>query len=213
MTHSSDFILVLVILVNFLLCGTSRMRVCIQAAAFQGALVSALPLLIEHDFGWRAVALSAGAAAMKGVLIPSLLFKALRDLSIRREVEPYIGFIASVLLCAVGTGFAILLANKLPLAPEHAGSLIVPTALATLLSGFIILTTRRKAITQVVGYLILENGIFVFGLLLLDVMPSLVEVGVLLDLFVGIFVMGIVLNHIQREFASDDTERLSHLKE
>lgn len=44
-------------------------------------------------------------------------------------------------------------------------------------------------------------------------MPSLVEVGVLLDLFVGIFVMGIVINHIQREFSSDDTERLSHLKE
>jgi hydrogenase-4 component E len=213
MSHAADFILVLVILMNFLMVGTSRLRVCIQAAAFQGALLSALPLLLEHDYGVRSVILVAGAAALKGVLIPSLLFKAMRDVAIRREVEPYVGFVTSVLLCAVGTALAILFAGSLPLASEHVGSLVVPTSLATLLSGFLVLTTRTKAITQVVGYLILENGVFIFGLLLLDAMPFLVEVGVLLDLFVGIFVMGIVLNHIQREFSSLNTERLSHLKE
>ena len=77
----------------------------------------------------------------------------------------------------------------------------------------LILTTRRKAITQVVGYLVLENGIFVMGLALLEAMPLLVEAGVLLDLFVGIFVMGIIINHISREFSSMDTARLSSLKE
>ena len=81
------------------------------------------------------------------------------------------------------------------------------------LTGFLLLTTRRKAITQVVGYLILENGIFVMGLTLLEAMPFLVEIGVLLDLFVGIFVMGIIINHINREFSSLDTARLSALKE
>ena len=91
--------------------------------------------------------------------------------------------------------------------------IIVPllAALATLLAGFLVLTTRRKAISQVTGYLMLENGIYVFGLLLYQAMA--VEVGVLLDLVVGIFVIGIVLNHIQREFASLDTERLSRLRE
>ena len=82
-----------------------------------------------------------------------------------------------------------------------------------LLSGFLILTTRRKAITQVVGYLILENGIFIMGLTLLEAMPFLVEIGVLLDLFVGIFVMGIIINHINREFSSLDVARLSALRE
>ena len=82
-----------------------------------------------------------------------------------------------------------------------------------MLTGFLILTTRRKAITQVVGYLVLENGIFVMGLALLEAMPLLVEAGVLLDLFVGIFVMGIIINHISREFSSMDTARLSSLKE
>ena len=82
-----------------------------------------------------------------------------------------------------------------------------------MLTGFIMLTTRRKAITQVVGYLILENGIYIMGLALLDAMPFLVEVGVLLDLFVAIFVMGIIINHISREFRSTDVARLSSLKE
>jgi hydrogenase-4 component E len=65
----------------------------------------------------------------------------------------------------------------------------------------------------VLGFLMLENGIFVFGLLLVEAMPFLVEAGVLLDLFVGIFVLSIIIHHINREFASLDTRRLSLLKE
>ena len=63
------------------------------------------------------------------------------------------------------------------------------------------------------GYLLLENGIFLFGLLLLEAMPLIVELGVLLDLFTGVFVMGIVSHHINREFASAGTEHVTELKE
>ena len=78
--------------------------------------------------------------------------------------------------------------------------------------GLLVLATRAKAMTQVVGYLVLENGIFIFGLLLVERMPFLVEVGVLLDLFVGVFVMGIIINHINREFDSLDPHRLTELQ-
>jgi hydrogenase-4 component E len=99
------------------------------------------------------------------------------------------------------------------LAGKDSGYLIVPASLATVWTGFLMLTTRRKAIMQVLGYLLLENGIFLFGLLLLEAMPFLVEVGVLLDLFTGVFVMGIIIHHISREFASTSTEHLTELKE
>ena len=82
-----------------------------------------------------------------------------------------------------------------------------------MLAGFILLTTRLKAISLVVGYLVLENGVFLFGLLLLEAMPFLVEIGVLLDLFVGIFIITIIIHHISREFSSLDTRRLTALKE
>jgi hydrogenase-4 component E len=65
----------------------------------------------------------------------------------------------------------------------------------------------------VIGYLLLENGIFIFGLLLTDSMPLMVEAGALLDLIAGIFVMGIIINQISREFSSIDTSRLSTLRE
>lgn len=213
MTQSADLILVLIILSNFVILGTRELRVCIRTAAVQGALLSVLPLLVHREPGWRAILMVVGAALVKGIVVPGFLFRAIRDVKIRQEVNPYVGFIPSLFLCAVGSALALLFAGSLPLAPEHAGSLLVPTSLATILSGFLVLTTRRKAISQVVGYLMLENGIFIFGLLLIEAMPFLVEAGVLLDLFAGIFIMGIVLNHIQSEFSSLDTHLLSDLKD
>src|SRR6266851_1069406 len=114
---------------------------------------------------------------------------------------------------ALGTALAVIFSETLPLIAADKESLILPSSFATVLTGFIVLTTRRKAITQVVGYLTLENGVFIMGLSLVEAMPFLVEIGVLLDLFVGIFVMAIIINHINREFSSLDTSRLNILKE
>jgi hydrogenase-4 component E len=151
--------------------------------------------------------------ALKGFLIPAMLFRAMRQAEIKREVEPLVGIIPSLLLGAAGTGLALAFSARLPLLPADADTLLVPASLATVFTGFLMVTTRLKAISQVLGYLTLENGIFVFGLLLAEAMPLLLEFGVLLDLFVCIFVMGIILNHISREFSSLSTERLSALKE
>ncbi len=213
MTQPADLILVLIILANFVILGTREIRICIRTAAVQGALLSILPLLVHRVPGWRVVLMAASAALIKGIVVPGLLFRALKGVRIRHEVEPYVGYIPSLFLCAIGSGLALLFADRLPLAPEHAGSLLIPVSLAMLLSGFLVMTTRRKAITQVVGYLMLENGVFVFGLLLIEAMPFLVEAGVLLDLFAGIFIMGIVLHDIQTEISSLDTEELSYLKD
>jgi hydrogenase-4 component E len=91
--------------------------------------------------------------------------------------------------------------------------MLVPVALATVMLGLLVLTTRRKAVSQVVGYLILENGIYVFGLSQAERVPFLVELGVLLDVFVGVFIMGIVVFHINREFDSLSSAHLTELKD
>jgi hydrogenase-4 component E len=89
----------------------------------------------------------------------------------------------------------------------------VPVSLASVIIAFIVLTTRRKALTQVVGYLVLENGVYLFGLTQTERVPFLLEAGVLLDVFVGVFIMGIVVFHINREFDSLDSVRLSALQD
>lgn len=208
-----DPILVLVLLLNFVALGASRMRTVIQAVAVQGMLLGVLIALAHGSLVLWVSMMALAAILLKGVVIPRMLFHAIRDVVIRREVEPIIGFIASLFLGAVGTGLAVLFARTLPIARADMGSLIVPAALSTVLTGFLMLTTRRKAITQVVGYLILENGVFIFGMLLMEAIPFLVELGVLLDLFVAIFVMGIIIHKISREFSSVSTQMLSELKE
>ena len=139
--------------------------------------------------------------------------RALRAANIDREVEPLIGFIPSLLLGAAATIGALALAGALPLRPEHRGLQLVPGAFATLVGGFLLLMGRTKAISQVCGYVLLENGIYLFGLLLIRAMPLIVEAGILLDLTVAVFVIGIIVDRIQREFDSLDTRKLTVLRE
>jgi len=214
MSSAADAALVIVLLLNFFVLGSSRIRSIIYTVAGQGILLGVLPMLVHSGIGFREAAVSAGAIALKAVVMPRMLIRAMTDLPIRREIQPVVGFRTSLLLGAVATGASLALAGRLPTVDATAGvHLLVPAAFATILTGFIVITTRIKAITQVLGYLVLENGVYIFGLLLLDAMPFLVEVGVLLDLFVAIFIMGIIINHVSREFASVSTERLSTLKE
>lgn len=208
-----DPILVVVMLLNFVTLGASRLRTLIQAVALQGMLLGLLILMAHGEPDIWVWMMAGGTVALKGVVIPRMLFHAIREVVIRREVEPIVGFVASLFLGAVGTALALLFSKTLPIAHEHMSSLVVPAALSTVLVGFLILTTRAKAITQVAGYLILENGVFIFGLLLMEAIPFLVELGVLLDLFVAIFVMGIIIHKISREFSTLSTRMLSELKE
>jgi len=208
-----DLLIALIVLTNFTMVATSRINKAIQVAVTQGVLLGLLPLAMGLGRHLHILLMVAATLAVKGWLIPFLFRRAMDKVKIHREVDPYIGFTASLVLCALGTGLALLLASNLPLAPGSAFRLFVPASLSTLLTGFILLITRRKALTQVVGYLVLENGIYLFGLMLVEEMPLLVEAGILLDLFVGIFVMGIVINHITAAFDSMDTRHLAELKD
>jgi hydrogenase-4 component E len=207
-----DPVLVLVLLLNFQALGTSRLQVVVNVVALQGVVLSVLALLV-HGASTLSVLLALATVLLKGIAIPMMLRRAMREADIHREVEPFIDYVPSLLLCALATAASFVFARTLPLAPQHVGSLLVPASLATVANGFLLLATRRKAITQVAGYLVLENGVFVMAVGLLEAMPFLVEVGVLLDLFVAIFVMGIIIYHVNREFASLDTTRLSNLRE
>ena len=190
-----DPLLIAALALNFAALGVSRIRAVVNTVALQGILLGVLPLFMpHHEIALRNVLLIVVTVGLKGFAIPWFLIRAMREADIQHEVRPVFSY-------------------TLPLAEKDVGYLVVPASLATVWTGFLMLTTRRKAIMQVVGYLLLENGIFLFGLLLLEAMPFLVEVGVLLDLFTGVFVMGIIIHHISREFASISTEHLTELKE
>jgi hydrogenase-4 component E len=213
MTNLLNAVLVILLVMNLFALGTSRILAVIRIVAAQGMLLGVIPLLLHKHLTFPAVMAAIAAIVLKAVIIPAIMIRALRDAQIKREVEPLIGLLPSILLGAIATAFALLFAGQLPLAANHYGTLLVPTAISTVLVGFLLLVTRYKAISQVIGYLVLENGIFIFGMLLIEAMPFIVEMGVLLDMVVGIFVTCIIINHINQAFSSMDTRRLVSLKE
>ena len=214
MNHGTlNLIIGLAMGLNLLALGSSRLPSLIRTVALQGMALGVMPLLMEVHFNWMVALVAFGTVAGKGFVIPYLLRRAMRAANIDREVEPFLDFVPSLLLGAGGTIAAVALARALPLLPEHAGSLLVSGSVASVLTGFILLIGRAKAISQVCGYLILENGIYLFGLLLIHATPLLVEAGILLDLTVGIFVIGIIVDRIQRAFDSLDTRKLTVLRE
>ncbi|MBI5364682.1 MAG: hydrogenase [Planctomycetes bacterium] len=213
MNHALDLLIGLVMGLNLLALGSGRLPSLIRAVSLQGVALGVMPLLMEPEVRWHVALVALATVTGKGLVIPALLRRAMRTANIDREILPFVGFVPSLLLGAGGTIAAMVLAHELPLLPEQTGSLIVPGALASIFTGFLLLIGRSKAIAQVSGYLILENGIYLFGLLLIHAMPLMVEAGILLDLTVGVFIFGIIVDRIQREFDSIDTRKLTTLRE
>ena len=110
-----------------------------------------------------------------------------------------------VLCGLVGLAFSLWLETRLPLLPGLFPSLLLPTALTTLFCGLILVVGRGTALSQVVGYLVAENGIFLLGTPLMAAGAIWFELALLLDIFVAVFVMGSAINHIGETFESIDT--------
>jgi len=215
-TGYADLLLLAVLALDLYVVYTSRLAACVRASALQGAALALLPVAhyLENPSAHPAhvLIMAAGALLLKAILIPRLLTRALRGANVRRDVEPFVSLHLSVLLAGVLVGISFWLASVLALPAAGHTHLFVPTSFATFLIGFLVLVSRRKAITQVIGYLLIENGAYVFGQSLAAQMPFIVELGLLLDLLVGVFVMGIVILQINREFDSIDVDQLNLLK-
>jgi hydrogenase-4 component E len=206
-----DALLLLVLLTDLALLVADRLSSSIRLVALQGVLLGLVPLALAHALSVHLGLLVVGTIAIKAVVLPRILLWAIREAEVRLERRPSIGHLPSLLLGLVVVGVAFAVAGRLPALHVGRLSLLVPVALSTLMIGCLLLVSRRKALSQVVGYLVLENGVYLFGLTLADRLPLLVEMGVLLDVFVGALIMGLVVFQIQRELETLDSAELSQL--
>ncbi|MBI5245898.1 MAG: hydrogenase [Elusimicrobia bacterium] len=213
MEQIAQLLLAGTIFLSFALLGTASLSGCVRLLSFQGYCLSLLPIFIHQDgFTPRSLLLVAGMAILKGWLVPKVLLHAIREVRAVRETEPLIGYGVSLLIGLAIVVISALLAQRLPIPAGVRSGLLVPVSLATMMMGLYMTVSRLKALTQVIGYLVFENGIYLFGLLISRDMPWLLEMGVLLDVFAAVLVMGIVIHHISREFDSIHTDRLTQLK-
>ena len=213
MNNIADTIMILIVLINFTLLGLSRLGTCIRVVAIQGTVLGLLPLLCNfNNLEFHLIFFSIAIISLKGLVFPWLLRKTLRDLNTNREIEPFIGYGTSIAMGIVVLMICMWFSSRLILPVATESNLIVPVAFFTIMSGLFLIISRKKAVTQVLGYLVMENGIYTFGVALVEKQPVFVELGILLDVFVAVFVMGITIFHINREFDHIDTDQLSKLK-
>ena len=132
---------------------------------------------------------------------------------VKRELEPLVGYAGSLAIVLALAALTFYFWIRCGVAPAGTPKLAPPVAFTTMITGLFIIVARKKALTQVVGFLIFENGITVFGLGMAVECGLLVELGILLDVLVLVFVMGIAMFHINREFSHIDADRLNHLSE
>lgn len=220
-----DIVLIVVLLTSQAMLASSRLNVLIRMAAIQGLTLGVLPLAALFAGGeWtvaessRVVLFALATMGLKGVLFPVLLQRGMREADVRHEVEPYVGYALSMLIGIAALAAMAWVSGRLPLpgAAGEAGTaspFVVPMSLYLTLVGLFLIVARKKALTQVIGYIVLENGVYLFGVSMALEVPFLVELGVFLDVFVAVFIMGIMLFHINREFDHIDADRLSALKE
>ena len=209
-----DCVTALLLITDLMLLGSSFLSSSIRIVALQGVAVGLLPLLM-HEGGplWRPIILSIAIMSLKGGVFPLVLSRVMREANVRREVEPFVGTTLSIIFGVLALVLSMWLASRLRLSAMIPRSLVIPSGLATMFIGLFVIVSRRKALTQVLGYIVMENGIYALGVALAGGVPLLVELGVLLDAFVAVFIMSIAAYHINREFDHLDVDQLDSLKD
>lgn len=208
-------VLILILLNNFGLLSTGNMKMLIRLTAAQGIFLALLALLmpVSREFP-QALLFCLAIFGIKGLCLPWLLRRTLRHVIKDPRLSPRFGYNLSILAGILALAVSLWLAPRLPLAPGFFPFLLFPAAFCTIVAGFVLLVGRMRAITQVIGYLAAENGIFLLSLPLIAATDGFrFEMLVLLDVMAAIFVMGIALNHISKAFDSLNVGRFRALKD
>jgi hydrogenase-4 component E len=203
----------LTLLFALILLGRRGVPAYVSAFAWQSILLAGVTTVVAYygrrpELYWVAGLL----LAVKGVAIPWLLRRMERRFHTEREIEPYVNTATSLVIAGllVLVGYSIsrpLVA--LSRLPTRGG---MPLAMGLILVSLFVLVSRKKAITQVIGFLMLENGLALLAVLGTYGIPLIVELGVFLDALLGFLVMQIFVYQIHETFESMDVERLSRLR-
>ena len=213
MLNPVDLILSLVLLSILFSFVSNRLPGLIKIVAFQGVAVSIIPFFIGHDMSFNQVLFTLSTTLIRGVGIPLSIYLAIRKIAIKREVQPIIGYHASI-FCGLGLIVgATLISRQLHIPSALAYTLLFPTAIALPVTGMFLLMARRNAIAMVIGYIMMENGIYLVGSIFSLRVLHTVEFGILLDVLAGVMIMAIIFRNIKQTFDDVDTALLRTLKE
>jgi len=204
----------LLLLLSFAMLAQRRVVDLVNLLAFQGALLLVATLLLAHRTGQSHLYVSAVLTlALKVLFLPWMLHKLIRRLEVYWDTEPLLNITGTMLLGIVIVVFAFGLAQPISALANTATRSAIGIAVAVVLLSFLTMITRRKAMSQVIGFLSMENGLFFGAMSATYGMPMVVEFGVALDVLVAVLVLGIFFFQIREQFDSLDLHHLEALKE
>ena len=204
----------LLLLLAFAMLAQRRVLSLINLFAAQGLALAASTAIVAWGTGQTHLYWSAGLTLLlKVILLPWLLYRLIRQLEVRWDVEPLINIPTTMLVGIVLVVFSFNLAVPISQLASTVTRATLGIALACVMLSFLMMITRRKAITQVVGFLSMENGLFFAATSATYGMPMVVELGIALDVLVGMIILGVFFFQIREQFDSLDLKHLEKLKE
>ncbi|MFA5328805.1 MAG: hypothetical protein WC384_13515 [Prolixibacteraceae bacterium] len=207
-----DVLLITFIITLFYMAIANRMLTYLKVLAFQGVLLFVVVFLQLSEINPVNLALILlETIVFKSVAVPLFMAYVLKRNNITRESEPFLPNFVSLIITTLIVVVTILLANGVK--DTSLDKIFFVVALSSLFTGLYFIATRRKIITHVIGYLIIENGVFVLSLAVGNEMPMLVNLGIMLDIFASVLILGIFLNKIGDVFKDIDVNQLSNLKD
>jgi hydrogenase-4 component E len=212
-----DILAAAILVTAFLVVSSRSLVFYIRLFALQSFFLGTVALLVVLGYGETHILIAAVLTiAIKAIAIPVVLSRVIERIHVRKEVDFSINIPASLLLC----GGMVILADSVAHsildargADAPAVSRVLSVSIAMMLIGLFIMTTRKKAITQIVGLLTMENGVFLSGLSITYGMPLIVEVGIFFDILVAVLILGVFIFRINKTFESISVDSLRSLRE
>jgi len=197
----------------FLMVGQKALFTAIRLYGAQSWLLGVVAVTIaladDRPHLFVTAALTAG---LKGLLIPWFLMRVVDRIGIRREIEPFLNVPASLLICLALTVVGYRVSTGFPEGARGVAHHVIGVGLSMLLLGLFLMVTRKKAVTQILALLTVENAVFLIALGITSGMPLVVELGISFDVLLAVLVLGILVHRIVDRFESMDVSRLSQLK-
>jgi hydrogenase-4 component E len=205
-------LLIVFIITLFYMSIANRMMTYINVLAFQGVLLFFVVFIQLSEIGVLNLTLILlETIVFKSLAVPIFLSYLLKRNNITREAEPFLPNFVSLVITTSIVVVNILIATMIE--DPNLDKIFFVVALSTLFFGLYIIATRRKIITHVMGYMVIENGVFVLSLAIGNEMPILVNLGIMLDIFASVLILGIFMNKIGDVFKDVDVDQLSNLKD
>ncbi|OIP05496.1 MAG: hypothetical protein AUJ97_00755 [Bacteroidetes bacterium CG2_30_32_10] len=190
----------------------NRMLTYIKILAFQGLLLFVIVFIQLNEINTiNLILILLETIVFKSLAVPIFLNFILKRNKITREAEPFVPNFVSLIITTVIIVFTILLVNSIN--DPYLDKIFFIVALSTLFTGVYIIVSRRKILTHVMGYLVIENGVFILSLAVGSEMTMLVNIGIMLDIFVSVLVLGIFMNRIGNTFEEMSVDNLTNLKD